>query len=144
MRVRITVAVVSLLVFSPLALGTLLHLRESKFWTDTVFYSFVLAAIILFALIPYRMTRVRLIFDTHEIRSYDEFGSKALAYTEVGGVSLKPDQEGTGRGVTIKGERLTIVGSGNRPSLSVFIYPHRPLDPRIIERLRELRVPHIH
>jgi hypothetical protein len=144
MRVRVTVALVSASAFLVIAPGILWHLRESSSGPDTLFYSLMLAMAILFGFSPYRMTRVKLTFGTHEIRSYEEFGSKALAYTEVGGVSLKPDWEGTGRGVTIKGERLTIVGGGNRPSLSIFIYPHRPLDPRIIERLRELRVPHLH
>jgi hypothetical protein len=91
--------------------------------------------------LPYRCTRVRLVFGPREIRSYDLFGSQALAYGEVGGFSLERGSLSAGGGQRIQGMRLTIRSTGHRPALSAFVYPGRPLDPRMLERLREVGDP---
>ena len=135
---RVTIAVFCLLVALAVAPGILWRLRESQGAPETLINLLMLAVMTLGTAIPYRMTRIRLICGQREIRSYGLFGSQALAYGEVGGFSLEPDRLSTGRGQYIEGERLTIVGTGRCPALSIFVYPSRPLDPRILERLREV------
>ncbi len=142
--VRVTIAVFFLLLCLAVAPGLVWRLRESQGAPETLLNLLLLAVMTLGMAIPYRMTRVRLILGPREIRSYGAFGSQALAYGEVGGFSLEPDRLALGRGQTIEGARLTIMGTGDRPALSTFVYRSRPLDPRILRRLRELVDPRAH
>jgi hypothetical protein len=141
---RLAIGVLCLVSVSIMVPGLALKLRDGQGALEIVLDLSMVAVIALSTTIAYRMSRVRLIFGPHEVRSYGVFGSQALAYGEVGGFTLEPDRMSLGRGGYVEGSRLTIVGTGDRPALSTFIYRSRPLDPRILERLRELVGPRVH
>ena len=139
--IRATIAVLCLVLSLFIVANVVPMLRDSHGAADVLRYSFVLVLGTFGMAIPYRWTRIRLVFGPHEIRSYDLFGSQALAYGEVGGFSIERASLSVGSGQQIQGSRLTIVSTGHLPALSTFVYPGRPLDPRMIERLREVGEP---
>ena len=136
--IRATIAVLCLALSLFIVANVAPMLRGGHGAADVLRYSFVLVLGTFGMAIPYRWTRVRLVFGPREIRSHDLFGSQALAYGEVGGFSLERASLSVGGGQRIQGSRLTIVSTGHRPALSTFVYPGRPLDPRMLERLHEV------
>ena len=136
--IRATIAVLCLALSLFIVANVAPMLRGGHGAADVLRYSFVLVLGTFGMAIPYRWTRIRLVFGPREIRSYDLFGSQALAYGEVAGFSLERASLSAGGGQRIQGSRLTIVGTGHGPALSTFVYPSRPLDPRMLERLHEV------
>lgn len=136
--IRATIAVLCLALSLFIVANVVPMLRESRGAAEVLRNLFVLVLGTVGMTLPYRCARVRLVFGPREIRAYDLFGSQALAYGEVGGFSLERASLSAGGGQRIQGSRLTIVSTGHRPPLSTFVYPGRPLDPRMLERLHEV------
>lgn len=139
--IRATIVVLCLAMSLFIVANVVPMLRQSQGAADVLRCLFVLVLGTFGMTLPYRCTRIRLVFGPREIRSYDLSGSQALAYGEVDGFSLERAPLSAGGGQRIQGERLTIRGTGHRPALSTFVYPGRPLDPRMLERLHEVDDP---